>query len=105
MNLINKGLAALLFLLPTLGWAVPAFLVDSEWLAERIDEENLIVLEARYHPHRHYTVGHIPGAINVVGLEGTGGQKWKSGEELAALYRDIPKDKRQSTHTATTVSA
>ncbi|WP_337954726.1 sulfurtransferase [Sedimenticola selenatireducens] len=65
MNLINKGLATLLFLLPTLGWAAPAFLVDSEWLAEHIDEENLIVLEARYHPHRHYTVGHIPGAVQV----------------------------------------
>ncbi|WP_275099961.1 sulfurtransferase [Sedimenticola hydrogenitrophicus] len=65
MNFINKGLAALLFLLPALGWAAPAFLVDSEWLAERIDEENLIVLEARYYPHRHYTVGHIPGAVQV----------------------------------------
>nr|WP_273438082.1 rhodanese-like domain-containing protein [Sedimenticola selenatireducens] len=62
---MNKGLATLLFLLPTLGWAAPAFLVDSEWLAEHIDEENLIVLEARYHPHRHYTVGHIPGAVQV----------------------------------------
>jgi len=65
VNLINKGLAALLFLFPTLSWATPAFLVDSEWLAEHIDEENLIVLEARYHPHRHYTVGHIPGAVQV----------------------------------------
>lgn len=41
------------------------FLVDADWLAEHIDNDNLIVLETRYHPHRYYTVGHIPGAIQV----------------------------------------
>lgn len=38
--------------------------------------------------------GHIPGAINVVSLEGTDpqSQKWLSLEEIAALYKDVPKD-------------
>jgi len=38
--------------------------------------------------------GHIPGAINVVSLEGTDpqSQKWLALEEIAALYKDVPKD-------------
>ncbi len=46
-------------------FAEPDFLVDADWLAEHIDDENLIVLEVRYHPHRYHTIGHIPGAIQV----------------------------------------
>lgn len=41
------------------------FLVNSEWLSDRIDDENLVVLEIRYHPHRYNTIGHIPGAVQV----------------------------------------
>lgn len=41
------------------------FLIDADWLSEHIDDENLVVLEVRYHPHRYYTVGHIPGAVQV----------------------------------------
>lgn len=39
--------------------------------------------------------GHIPGALNIVSLDGTDGQSqtWKSAEELATLYQAIPKDK------------
>jgi thiosulfate/3-mercaptopyruvate sulfurtransferase len=39
--------------------------------------------------------GHIPGAINVVSLDGTDGQsqKWRNDKTLASLYQDIPKDK------------
>lgn len=43
----------------------PDFLVDADWLAERSKDPKLIVLEVRYQPHRHNTVGHIPGAIQV----------------------------------------
>lgn len=43
----------------------PDFLVDADWLAERLDDPKLVVLEVRYHPHRYFTVGHIPGAIQV----------------------------------------
>lgn len=67
MSLMN-----LLRLLPLLGllltrpaWAAPGFLVDADWLADRIEEPGLVILEVRYHPHRHYTVGHIPGAVQV----------------------------------------
>lgn len=39
--------------------------------------------------------GHIPGALNVVSLDATDGnsQKWFGEEELAAFYKDVPKDK------------
>lgn len=38
--------------------------------------------------------GHIPGALNIVSLQGADGQsqQWKSLIELAALYKDVPKD-------------
>jgi len=63
----TKRLFILLFLitLTTTGWAGRDFLVDADWLSEHIEDANLVVLEVRYHPHRHYTVGHIPGAIQV----------------------------------------
>ena len=38
----------------------PDFLVDADWLAERLKDPKLVLLEVRYHPHRHATVGHIP---------------------------------------------
>jgi len=43
----------------------PDFLVDADWLADKLNDPKLVVLEVRYHPHRHMTVGHIPGAIQV----------------------------------------
>jgi thiosulfate/3-mercaptopyruvate sulfurtransferase len=43
----------------------PDFLVDADWLADKIKDPKLVVLEVRYHPHRHATVGHIPGAVPV----------------------------------------
>ncbi|MBI4988611.1 MAG: sulfurtransferase [Rhodocyclales bacterium] len=43
----------------------PDFLVDADWLSDRLKDPKLVVLEVRYHPHRHATVGHIPGAIQV----------------------------------------
>lgn len=43
----------------------PDFLVDADWLAERLKDPKLVLLEVRYHPHRHITVGHIPGAVQV----------------------------------------
>ena len=55
-----------LFLTPLVAVAEkPDFIVDAEWLEMRIDNPDLVVLEVRYHPHRYYTVGHIPGAVQV----------------------------------------
>ena len=63
---MRKTLVALLLCgLSALAYAQPDFLVDADWLAEHIEDENLVVLEVRYHPHRYYTVGHIPGAVQV----------------------------------------
>jgi thiosulfate/3-mercaptopyruvate sulfurtransferase len=45
--------------------AAPDFLVDADWLAEQLDDDKVILLEVRYHPHRYFTVGHIPGALQV----------------------------------------
>ncbi len=41
-----------LYILPT--YAVPDFLVDAEWLEEHLQDDNLVILEVRYHPHRYY---------------------------------------------------
>ncbi|HHI82595.1 MAG TPA: sulfurtransferase [Rhizobiales bacterium] len=61
-----------------------------------------VLLDAR--PTPHYTgevkahavrAGHLPGAINIVSLDGVVGDSmtWKSPEDLAAMYQKIPKDK------------
>jgi thiosulfate/3-mercaptopyruvate sulfurtransferase len=56
---------ALVLLAPGSLLAQPGFLVDADWLTEHIDDDDLVVLEVRYHPHRYFTVGHIPGAVQV----------------------------------------
>ncbi|QFY89372.1 sulfurtransferase [Magnetovirga frankeli] len=61
---MNKVIALLLICLTGPLWAAD-FLVDADWLSERIDDDKLVILEVRYHPHRYYTVGHMPGAIQV----------------------------------------
>jgi thiosulfate/3-mercaptopyruvate sulfurtransferase len=58
-------LAALLGFSSLSATADPWFLVEAEWLEERIDDPKTVVLEVRYYPHRYYTVGHIPGAHQV----------------------------------------
>ena len=59
-------LAGLYLLLFTLfAQASQGFLVDADWLSEHIEDENLVMLEVRYHPHRYTTVGHIEGAVQV----------------------------------------
>jgi thiosulfate/3-mercaptopyruvate sulfurtransferase len=45
--------------------AAPSFLVDADWLSEHREDSGLVILEVRYHPHRYFTVGHIPGAVQV----------------------------------------
>jgi len=65
---MKKILITVTFMLIALSHVAQAnrdFLVDSDWLADRIDDENVMVLEVRYEPHRHFTIGHIPGAIQV----------------------------------------
>ena len=63
-------------------------------------DDDILLLDAR--PNEQYTgevmngavrAGHIPGALNVEGLQGTDGQKWRSIAELAEMYAEIPKDK------------
>ena len=45
--------------------AEPGFIVDSGWLEQHIDDDGLVLLEVRYHPHRYFSIGHIPGAFQV----------------------------------------
>ncbi len=72
-----------LLLLAPHAWSAPAFLVDSDWLGEHINDDNLVVLEVRYHPHRYFTVGHIEGAIQV--------QRFKDlGDNSAAVLMRFP---------------
>ena len=63
-------------------------------------DPNTVLVDAR--PHGMYTGevikhavqgGHIPGAINIVSLEGTESQQWKSADDLADMYKTIAKDK------------
>lgn len=65
-------------------------------------DPGVVLVDAR--PHGMYTGevirhavqgGHIPGALNVVSLDGTDNQsqKWFNAERLAKMYKDVPKDK------------
>ena len=65
MKTMQLPLIFIISLFPTLLLAMPDYFVDSEWLADNIEERNVMVMEVRYHPHRYFTVGHIPGAIQV----------------------------------------
>lgn len=58
-------LGLLLFFAAGATSAAPEFLVDAEWLEQHIRDPKLVVLEVRYHPHRYFTIGHIPGAVQV----------------------------------------
>ena len=89
----------------TLAEADPALFV--EWTAVYDDvvsrrDPAVVLLDAR--PHAMYTgedgshaiaAGHIPGAINIVSLDGVDGQsqKWRSDEALADMYAEIPKNR------------
>lgn len=93
LGLVRQIRAALVLALalPAGVLAQPGFLVDADWLAARIDDEDLVVLEVRYHPHRYLTVGHIPGAVQV--------QRFKDLGDNAAdpLMRFPSKDAFQAT--------
>ena len=71
LNRLLPGLLAIAsVLLVGLSGAVAAradssSLVSSEWLEAHIDDPKLVILEVRYYPHRYYTIGHIPGAVQV----------------------------------------
>lgn len=64
-NKLTLLLLVAVLVLPAQVLAEPDYLVDSDWLSEHIDDDNLVILEVRYHPHRYHTIGHIPGAIQV----------------------------------------
>ncbi len=57
--------ALLVLLASTAARASADFLVNAEWLEQHIHDPKLVVLEVRYHPHRYFTIGHIPGAVQV----------------------------------------
>lgn len=50
----------------------PSFLVDSTWLEDHIDDPSLVLLEVRYYPSRYFSVGHIPGARQVMRFKDLG---------------------------------
>lgn len=55
-----------------------SFMVDADWLLAEMKNPNLVILEVRYHPHRYYTVGHIPGAIQVQRFKDLGDNSGRS---------------------------
>lgn len=44
-------------------YAHPEMLVETSWLAERLDQRDLRIVDAR--PAIEYLLGHIPGAVNI----------------------------------------
>lgn len=68
-----------LFVQPLHAATPPDFLVDADWLAaEKEKNPKLVILEARYHPHRYHTVGHIPGAQQVQRFKDLGDNEGRS---------------------------
>ncbi|OOZ38345.1 sulfurtransferase [Solemya pervernicosa gill symbiont] len=65
MKFISRIFVLLMMLGASSLYASSDFLVESSWLEDHIEDENMVVLEVRYHPHRYYTVGHIEGAVQV----------------------------------------
>lgn len=65
MKKLLNTLFCLLLVWPGLLLAAPDYFVDTDWLSEHIEDDNVIVMEVRYHPHRYFTVGHIPGAVQI----------------------------------------
>jgi len=63
-KIILAAVIVLIFSIPVC-WAATDLLVDSEWLSEHIEDDNLVLLDVRYHPHRFFTIGHIQGAVQV----------------------------------------
>lgn len=67
--MLKRMFAALVFAVVASAQAVaadrPDFLVNAAWLEQHAKDPDLVVLEVRYHPHRHFTVGHIEGAVQV----------------------------------------
>src|SRR6266536_773914 len=50
------------------GYTNPQLLAETDWLAERLDDPNGRVVDAR--PPQQYAAGHIPGAVNLSGFGG-----------------------------------
>ncbi|ODU50398.1 MAG: sulfurtransferase [Thiobacillus sp. SCN 63-374] len=59
------GILLVLTMVSAPAFADRSFMVDADWLAAEMKNPKLVILEVRYHPHRYYTAGHIPGAIQV----------------------------------------
>ncbi len=66
MKKLFMVLAAWLVLaMPVWANGKPDFMIDADWLAAEMKNPKRVILEVRYHPHRYFTIGHIPGAIQV----------------------------------------
>ncbi len=65
--MLNLFRAALVWLavLSAPAFADRSFMVDGDWLSAEMKNPKLVILEVRYHPHRYFTIGHIPGAVQV----------------------------------------
>ena len=65
--MLNLFRAALVWLalLSAPAFADRSFMVDGDWLPAEMKNPKLVILEVRYHPHRYFTIGHIPGAVQV----------------------------------------
>jgi thiosulfate/3-mercaptopyruvate sulfurtransferase len=60
------------------GYAHPELLAETEWLAEKLRDPAVRIIDAR--PPQQYVAGHIPGAVN---LSGFGGIPRAENEDMA----------------------
>lgn len=79
----------------TAGQIVPELRVDSDWLAARLDDPDVYIVDVR--TAEEYDEAHIPGAIHVewtenVHADGRNIGTLRDRDDLEALYTDLRKD-------------
>ena len=68
------------------GYAHPELLAETGWLADRLDDPNIRVIDAR--PSEQYATGHVPGAVNLSafgGIPRAANRDMASPDEFASL--------------------
>ncbi|MBM2827445.1 MAG: sulfurtransferase, partial [Dehalococcoidia bacterium] len=63
----------------TFNYAHPEMLVESEWLAERLSDHAIRIVDCDITPS--YQRAHIPGAVGIPNALATGDNYWKNPED------------------------
>ncbi len=74
----------------TIERAIEELRVTADWIADRLDDPNLVLVDAR--SSGEYAGGHIPGALSVDWNRNVSGGTFRPQEEVEALYESIDPD-------------